>query len=99
MNVNDALQLTIDLRLGAPQETVQVDEDAPLVETLNNTLGKVTSAREALDLPLNGRNFAQLGLLQAGAAPLTMGLAQAGGSLREGHAYSINGLRPSRTTS
>ena len=76
-----------------------MDEDAPLVETLNNTLGKVTSAREALDLPLNGRNFAQLGLLQAGVAPLTMGLAQAGGSLREGHAYSINGLRPSRTTS
>ncbi|PYU97860.1 MAG: hypothetical protein DMG10_29795 [Acidobacteria bacterium] len=48
MNVNDALQLTIDLRLGAPQETVQVDEDAPLVETLNNTLGKVTSAAPSL---------------------------------------------------
>jgi hypothetical protein len=26
--------------------------------------------------------------------PLTLGLAQAGGALREGQAYSINGLRP-----
>ncbi|MEW5978640.1 MAG: carboxypeptidase regulatory-like domain-containing protein [Acidobacteriota bacterium] len=94
LNVSDVLRLLIDLKIGTAQEVVQVNDDAALVETLSNALGKVTSGREMVDLPLNGRNFAQLGLLQAGAAPLTMGLAQAGGSLREGHAYSINGLRP-----
>jgi hypothetical protein len=94
LNVNDGLRLTVDLRIGTSQETIQVSDDAPMVETLGNTLGKVTSGREILDLPLNGRNFTQLGLLQAGAAPMTQGLAQAGGSLREGHAYSVNGLRP-----
>lgn len=94
LNVNDTLRLTIDLKLGTPQETVQVTADAPLVETVSNSLGKVTSGREILELPLNGRNFFQLGILQAGAAPLTFGLAEAGGSLRGGHAYSINGLRP-----
>src|SRR5262249_25470703 len=94
LNVNDTIHLLIDLMLGSPQETVQVTSDVPLVETVSNALGKVTSEREILDLPLNGRNFSQLGVLQAGAAPLTQGLAEAGGALRAGHAYSINGLRP-----
>ena len=94
LNVNDILRLTIDLKLGTSQEVIQITSDAPLVEVVSNSLGKVTSGREIVDLPLNGRNFTQLGLLQAGAAPLTQGLAQAGGSLREGHAYSINGMRP-----
>jgi outer membrane receptor protein involved in Fe transport len=94
LNVNDTIHLLIDLKLGSPQETVQVSSDAPLVETVSNALGKVTSGREILDLPLNGRNFSQLGILQAGAAPLTQGLAEAGGTLRAGQAYSINGLRP-----
>jgi hypothetical protein len=94
LNVNDVLRLTIDLKIGTAQEVIQVTSDAPLVEVASNALGKVTTGREIVDLPLNGRNFTQLGLLQAGAAPLTQGLALAGGSLREGHAYSINGLRP-----
>src|SRR5262245_9002341 len=94
VNVNDVLRLTIDLKIGTSQEVIQITSDAPLVEVASNALGKVTTGREIVDLPLNGRNFTQLGLLQAGAAPLTQGLALAGGSLREGHAYSINGLRP-----
>ena len=58
------------------------------------SLGKTVSEREVLDLPLNGRNFTQLGLLQPGVVPLTPGLAEAGGSLREGQAYAVNGQRP-----
>ena len=45
--------------------------------------------------PLNGwSNFTQLGLLQTGVAPLTAGLTTAGGSLRQGQAYAVNGMRP-----
>ena len=47
-----------------------------------------------MDLPLNGRNFTQLGLLQAGAAPLTSGLQAAGGPMRQGQTYAVNGARP-----
>ncbi len=65
-----------------------------MIETSSTTLGKTVDEREILDLPLNGRNFSQLGLLQPGVVPITPGLAQAGGSLRAGQAYSVNGQRP-----
>ena len=54
----------------------------------------MTCAPENEDLPLNGRNFSQLGLLQPGVVPLTPGIAEAGGSLRDGQAYAVNGQRP-----
>ena len=50
--------------------------------------------REILGLPLNERHFTQLGLLQPGVVPLTQGLKDAGGSLRNGQAYAVNGQRP-----
>ena len=94
LNINDTLRLVMDLKLGSPQEIIEVNSDAPLVEVAGTAVGKVTTTREILDLPLNGRNFTQLGVLQAGAAPMTQGLAEAGGTLRAGQAFSINGLRP-----
>ena len=45
-------------------------------------------------MPLNGRNFSQLGLLQAGVAPLSSGVITQGGSLRQGQAHAVNGQRP-----
>jgi len=39
--------------------------------------------------PLNGRNFTQLGLLQAGVAPLTNGLISAGGSIKATQAFAV----------
>jgi hypothetical protein len=73
---------------------VTVTGGAQLVDTTTNALGRVVTGRELVDLPLNGRNFTQLGLLQTGVAPLTAGVATAGGSLRQGQAYAVNGMRP-----
>ena len=55
-----------------------------MVDTGSNVIGNVVTGRELVDLPLNGRNFTQLGLLQTGVAPLTAGVATAGGCLRQG---------------
>jgi Carboxypeptidase regulatory-like domain len=82
--VSQTVQLEIGLVLGTVTETITVQGTAPAIDTSTNTLGKVVNSREVLELPLNGRNFAQLGLLQAGVAPLTAGLATQGGSLRSG---------------
>lgn len=76
------------------QERVDVTANAETVETAANSLGQTVSQQQILDLPLNGRNFTQLGLLQAGVSPLTNGLAAAGGSLRATQAFAVNGQRP-----
>ena len=67
---------------------------APTVETGATSLGQTVSQQQIVDLPLNGRNFTQLGLLQAGVVPLTNGLAAAGGSIKATQAFAVNGQRP-----
>jgi len=94
VNVSQTVRLNVQLQLPSLNETVTVTGDAQLVDTSNNALGRVITGRELVDLPLNGRNFTQLGLLQTGVAPLTAGVATAGGSLRQGQAYAVNGMRP-----
>ena len=94
LDVNQSATVLVHLKIGMSTEEVAVLANASLLETEMTSLGKAVEEREVLDLPLNGRNFTQLGLLQPGVFPITPGLAQAGGSLRDGQAYSVNGQRP-----
>ena len=94
VNLGQTVRLNAQLNLATIAETVTVSGGAQLVDTTTNALGRVVTGRELVDLPLNGRNFTQLGLLQTGVAPLTAGVATAGGSLRQGQAYAVNGMRP-----
>ena len=87
-------RIDVRLQVAKEKETVNVDARAPLVDSGSNAIGNVVTGRELVELPLNGRNFTQLGLLQPGVAPMTAGLAEAGGSLRAGQAYAVNGQRP-----
>jgi hypothetical protein len=81
------------LEIASEHTVVSVTADAVTVDT-SPTLGNVVSEKEANDLPLNGRDLTQLGLLQPGVAPMTAGLAEAGGISRSGQAYAVNGERP-----
>lgn len=94
VNVSQTVRVELELAVAAIESTITVTGESPLVDSATNTLGAVVSGREILDLPLNGRNFTQLGLLQSGAAQLTSGLAAAGGPMRQGETYSVNGARP-----
>ena len=94
LNVNETASVSPRLAVGSEKEQVLVSADAELIEPTVTSMGKVVQQRELEDLPLNGRNFSQLGLLQPGVVPLTPGIAEAGGSLRDGQAYSVNGQRP-----
>ncbi|MDQ2841021.1 MAG: hypothetical protein M3Y72_08285 [Acidobacteriota bacterium] len=82
--------------VAAKNENVQVEEQAATLD-VSPTLGNVVHSREATDLPLNGRNLTQLGLLQLGVAPLTFGVLQAGGIKRQGQAFAVNGQAPEAT--
>ncbi|MBV8894962.1 MAG: TonB-dependent receptor [Acidobacteriaceae bacterium] len=94
VDIGESVRLSCTLAVAAITSNVNVTGDAPPVDSSTNVLGAVVTGREILDLPLNGRNFTQLGLLQAGAAPLTSGLIEAGGPLRQGETYAVNGDRP-----
>ncbi len=94
LDVNETAAVSFHLVVGSEKEQVQVEADAEMIQPTVTSLGQVVHEQEILDLPLDGRNFSQLGLLQPGVVPLTPGLAEAGGSLREGQAYAVNGQRP-----
>jgi outer membrane receptor protein involved in Fe transport len=94
LDVNQSATIGIRLKLGAETELVEVSADAALVQSTVSSLGQTVMEREILDLPLDGRNFSQLGLLQPGVVPLTPGLLEAGGPARQNQAYAVDGQRP-----
>jgi len=94
LNVNETATVPVRLAVGTETQEINVRADAEMIQSTVTSLGKAVLSRELLSLPLNGRNFSQLGVLQPGVVPITPGLAEAGGSLREGQAYAVNGQRP-----
>ncbi len=94
LDVNQAATVNVKLSIGAGNEQVRVQADAQMIQSTNSSLGKTVLQREILDLPLNGRDFSQLGVLQPGVVPLTPGLQEASGTLRVGQGYAVNGQRP-----
>jgi len=87
---------TADLAMSIATQTtsVMVEGAVLLVNTESQHLGEVIDQTQVTALPLNGRNFAQLALLNAGVAAFGGGGGQQGG---EGgiSGYSSNGQRSS----
>jgi hypothetical protein len=93
IDIGRTVRVPVKLEVETGHSEVNVSAAAATVD-LGSTLGNVVSAIQAVDLPLNGRDLTQLGLLQPGVAPMTAGLAEAGGIARSGQAYGVNGQRP-----
>ena len=93
IDIGQIANLPITLQVAGGHAEVNVAAQDVLVDT-SQTIGKVVLSDEATDLPLNGRDLTQLGLLQPGVAPMTAGLAEAGGISRAGQAFAVNGQRP-----
>src|SRR5580704_15716679 len=94
LDVNETATVNVHLKVGSESQEVKVNANADLVQSTVSSLGQTVMEREILDLPLDGRNFSQLGLLQPGVVPLTPGLLEAGGPARQGQAYAVDGQRP-----
>jgi hypothetical protein len=93
IDIGQTVTYPIALQVAGGHAEVNVAAQTVMVDT-SQTIGNVVSAGEATDLPLNGRDLTQLGLLQPGVAPMTTGLAEAGGISRAGQAFAVNGERP-----
>ena len=94
LDVNETATVNIHLKVGSETQQVNVNANAELIQSTASSLGQTVMEREILDLPLDGRDFAQLGVLQPGVVPLTAGLLQAGGGLRDNQGYAVDGQRP-----
>jgi carboxypeptidase family protein/TonB-dependent receptor-like protein len=88
LDVQQRVAVNIKLELGSIAQTVEVTTVAPLLETQTSELGQVVDNKRVVNLPLNGRNFAQLALLTAGTAPSEPGARDEGG-----YGFSANGAR------
>jgi hypothetical protein len=94
LDVNETATVSVSLKVGSETQQVEIKADAALVQSTVSSLGETVMEREILDLPLDGRNFSQLGTLQPGVVPLTPGLLEAGGPARQNQAYAVDGQRP-----
>jgi hypothetical protein len=66
LHVSDVISLNFSLQVGLVTQTMTVEGGAPVVETTSSAMGELVNRRQIQDLPLNGRNYIDLSLLQAG---------------------------------
>ena len=69
LRVDDVLNLRLALEVGAASESVTVSASVELLEQSTNTVGQTIDSQTMQQLPLNGRNYLQLGNLTAGTVP------------------------------
>src|SRR5262245_7009758 len=99
VTVSETARVNMQLPVGGRAEDVTVVGESPLVETSNATMGIVIDEQKVVDLPLNGRNFTQLGTLIPGVVAPPPGLGGAAGDATPGgfgavtSGFNVNGMR------
>src|SRR5882762_6256204 len=78
LHVTENKVVNLDLQVGQVSETVTVSSDAAPVETRSGEVSSLITEKQVTELPLNGRNYAQLALMVPGVSPVTQ--AGAGGA-------------------
>ena len=88
LQVQDRLRVDAPLEVGARTELVTVTGEVPPVQTETSSLGQVITQQQLVDMPLNGRNYANL-------ATLTSGVINTGSGTNgnTAGAFSSNGVR------
>src|ERR687885_279739 len=87
-------KLTVDLRVevGTVGETVTVTSETAPVETRSSDVSSLVTSKQVTELPLNGRNYAQLVTLVPGVSPANGGGFQTRGTGLDSHVdMSVNG--------
>ena len=107
VTVGSDIRLDPKIVVGSVQQTVTVNETAPLVDTTTSSVGSIVEEQKVADLPLNGRNWIDLTLLQPGVTQSQLYVGNAvlpganaqifssnGGTLRSNF-YSLDGANMS----
>jgi hypothetical protein len=92
LEVTQQVVIPFTLEVGTTQQQITVTGEAPIVNTEDATLGGLVNETAIKDLPLNGRNYIDLSLLQAGVTrDINIGDSNNGGGGGFGTTFSVNG--------
>jgi hypothetical protein len=92
LTVHDTTVVNLTLQLGTITEEVRVVSSRSAVNTRTSELSHLVGTESIEQLPLNGRNFTDLALLQPGIAPFPH--RDGGSVVAHGLAMSVNGRDP-----
>ncbi len=88
LEVTQQAVINLDFQVGAADQVVVVTEEAPMINTQDATLGGTVNETKMTELPLNGRNYIDLALLQPGVDK------DKNQSNQQGTSFSVNGAPP-----
>ena len=95
LNIDQEYVETIRMKVGSTAETVEVTESSVQVDTTDSELSNVVDAKQMEELPLIGRNFANLELtlpgVQSASAGERVGGPSVSGAQEQQSAYMIDG--------
>ncbi len=92
VTVNARQRVDITLQVGDIKEVITVTEAAAQLETDSSSKGQVVGNAEIVNLPLNGRNYADLALLVPGVRKSDL----ANGIPPRDASFNVNGMRSSQ---
>ena len=106
LSVGQTLQLNLALQVGAISQQVRVTAAPPLVQTATSAVSEQVTGTTVRQLPLNGRDWAQLATLQPGITSVrnqsqvgTVAFGDVNRVLRGfGNQLSVSGTRPQENT-
>lgn len=83
LQVNQSTRVDFKLQLSGVQESVMVTAESPVVDTQDTSVKQVVGETQIVSLPLNGRNFKDLGLIVPGVQDMAQNsnLSSRGGGL------------------
>src|SRR5713226_7876167 len=85
--------VNLALKVGQLSDKVTITGEAPLVESTTATLSSLVDERTIRDLPLNGRSWDNLALLQPGVVSVGAGQGSVAFDYGTGTRFNVNGSR------
>jgi hypothetical protein len=89
LETDQTARLDFKLQVGAVSEVIEVQATVPLLNTESAMKGDVIVSREMVDIPLDGRDFADLAYLVPGVGEKAQG--------GQGSNFAVNGARADNT--
>src|SRR5437667_7599168 len=93
LSVGRSAVINFALKVGQISDKVTITEEAPLVESTTAAMSSLVDERTIRDLPLNGRSWDQLALLQPGVVTVGAGQASVAFDFGTGQRFNVNGSR------